>query len=139
MSPVDGRTLAYRAVVTLALAAAAGLVAAAVLSPDPEERTEPAAVEELMPEEGALEVSQTAVGIDLAPGWSTTDLFINGVRIPEDQLNVEPALNRTVFRPGQGQEFRRLPAGRVTVRARVRDELGGAATERVIRWSFQVS
>ena len=117
-----------RVVITVLLALALfTFVFAFTLGEDP---ADPAteAVELLIPAPNDQVLKQNDVGVDLEPGWLAT-LSVDGVRIPEDQVNcrdncptqgvgVDP-LNRFVFTPGEGKEIEELPSGRVCAAARV--------------------
>jgi hypothetical protein len=95
-------------------------------------------VERLLPASGSQAVQQATVGIDLAPGWEGT-LVVDGVEIPESQLNVRAALNRVEFAPGQGKAFTQLPSGRLCVRAIVWEtRIGRAEGARTVSWCFEV-
>ena len=135
-----------RVVITL-LVAIAGFtfVFAFTLGEDPKDpATE--AIELLIPSANDVVLQQNDVGVDLKPGWLAT-LAINGVRIPEDQVNcrdncpaevgVDPQ-NRFVFTPGEGKELEELPSGRVCVVALIwkvgQTELDGQS----VPWCFRV-
>ncbi|MBI3257055.1 MAG: hypothetical protein HYZ59_04630, partial [Actinobacteria bacterium] len=79
-----------RQVVTtlIVTAALAGFVWAFTLSDtSPTVRTSVSAVERFLPaENSSLELRQTQVGVDLAPGWIGA-LQIDNTPIPDDQLN----------------------------------------------------
>ena len=81
-------------------------------TPEPE-RGFPKAVEVLSPVPGADAVpSQSPISADLVFGY-TGVLLINGVEIPLDQIDRNPAQAIISFTPGEGKEMRRLPAGRL--------------------------
>ena len=136
-----------RVVITLLLALAGfTFVFAFTLGEDPPAPASEA-VELLIPQPNAVVLKQNEVGVDLKPGWLAT-LAINGVRIPEDQVNcrdecpppdigVDP-LNRFVFTPGEGKELEELPSGRACVAARIwrvgETEIDG----HTVPWCFRV-
>jgi hypothetical protein len=96
-------------------------------------------VEALIPAEDSQIPSQSTVGIDLAPGWEGT-LVIDGVEIPEDQLNAERRdLYRVEFTPGEGQAFETLPRGPQCITARVWPiSVGRDNGAENVTWCFEV-
>src|SRR5918999_1722122 len=62
------------------------------------------AVERVIPADGDLDLRQARIGIDLAVGY-TAVLVIDGVEIPEDQLQRVEPLNQVFFTPGPGTEI----------------------------------
>ncbi len=116
-----------RQVVTtlIVTAALAGFVWAFTLSDtSPTVRTSVSAVERFLPaENSSLELRQTQVGVDLAPGWIGA-LQIDNTPIPDDQLNcfaietcaakasggVDPQ-NIFFFVPGKGKVIDELAPG----------------------------
>ena len=109
------------------------------------EPTEPelrdAAVEAFEPPAGSpAAIRQARIGIDLAPGW-TGILRINGVEIPEDQLDRNDPLNQVFFQPGEGKEIERLPPGPVVVHALIWRPAFGETREsaRTVTWEFRVA
>ena len=98
------------------LAVAAGAMALAI-APDQHRRRRPGAVasrpdvvERLIPPNGARELRQSELGIDLAPGYEGT-LVVNGIEIPDDQLRHVPAQNQVFFTPGEGKAIEELDGG----------------------------
>lgn len=135
MSDVSRRIVVVLAV----LAAVAALIFAVVESDtgtDPELTT--SAVEELIPGRGDLEVRQARVGIDLAPGY-TGVLVINGVEIPEDQLERVEPLNQIFFQPREGREIEAFEAGQVCVVAVYWREDGERSEGQSTQWCFDVA
>jgi len=109
------------------------------------------AIEALIPEENSEVLRQSAVGIDLAPGYNA-ELTINDVPIPPDQINVlrseenprESAgtggsfgstLNRFVFQPLDGRAVPELLGGRNCVVAEYWPLSDPSARSR-IKWCF---
>lgn len=70
----------------------------------------PSAVEQLLPDRGALIRPQEDVGVDLADDY-TGVLLVDGVEIPEDQLQRVVPLGQVSFRPGVGKQFERWTPG----------------------------
>lgn len=96
-------------------------------------------VEALIPTEDSQIPYQSTIGIDLAPGWEGT-LVIDGVEIPEDELNTERRdLYRVEFTPGPDKVFETLPEGPLCVTARVWEIAAGRdAGTRTVSWCFEV-
>ena len=94
-------------------------------------------VEQLIPADGDKILQQEPVGIDLAAGYDGT-LAVNGVPIPDDQLQRVPQLNLVQFQPGPGKEIEQFPPGQNCVVATFwRSETGpGQSTSRA--WCFTV-
>jgi hypothetical protein len=107
-----GRAGVRRGVIALAVLAALGLFVLAGLAADTDSAEDDvpitgAAVEQLTPAEGDQVLQQQLVQIDLASGW-TGDLSINGIRIPEDQLERNEGLSTIGYQPGEGKVIERL-------------------------------
>src|SRR5262249_14925166 len=111
------RTVVIRriAITLIVLACLAGLaVAVAHTRRGDEEFTingSPNVVELLAPQEGSSVLSQAQIEIDLTAPYDA-HLAINGVAVPEDQLQKHPELSQVVFTPGAGKVFEKLPSGR---------------------------
>jgi hypothetical protein len=73
----------------------------------------PSAIESINPERGQLTGLIDNVTVDLADNLQG-ELIVDGVQIPDDQLDVIPQLAVITFRPGPGKEFSRLLAGENT-------------------------
>lgn len=73
--------------------------------------TLPKEIVRVFPAEGAVTLSQDAIGYELAPGYRGT-LRINTVEIPEDQVAFTDGINRISYTPGEGTETGRLIEGR---------------------------
>lgn len=94
-------------------------------------------VERLLPERDSQVVQQGTVGIDLAPGWEAS-LSIDGVPIPEDDLDVTASLNLVQFTPGEGKAMRTLPVGNVCAQAQAFETATGPDDARTVSWCFDV-
>jgi hypothetical protein len=96
-----------------------------------------AAIEQFIPLEGNKIFQQQPVGIDLAPGYDGT-LALNGVAIPDDQLDKTPALNLVTFTPGPGKIVEQYDQGQNCVLATfwLSKDGPGVATSR--SWCFSV-
>ena len=78
---------------------------------DDEGRQRPTAeVEQVKPGPGSIASPQDDIEVRLQNGL-TGVLVIDGLRIPEDQLEIDDATSRIVFRPGEGKEFETFEAG----------------------------
>jgi hypothetical protein len=62
------------------------------------------AVQQVMPPPGDLDLRQVTVGVKLAAGY-TGDLFVDGMRVPDDELHREPALYEIRLQPRPGGQF----------------------------------
>ena len=97
-----------------------------------------AVVENLLPRRNAQVPQQSNVGIDLMTGWDGV-LVINGVIIPEDQLQVTPEIGLIEFTPGDGKAVEALQPGQNCVSAviwKIAD--GRGVSDRTIPWCFDV-
>ncbi|MDQ4133591.1 MAG: hypothetical protein M3179_10395 [Actinomycetota bacterium] len=70
----------------------------------------PAEVETVTPEGGNLDLRQVTIAADLAPGY-TGYLEIDGVEVPEDDLQRVAALNQIILRPGPDSDYVELDPG----------------------------
>jgi hypothetical protein len=99
------------------------------------------AVERLIPADGSpVAVRQAPIGIDLTPGYRGI-LIINGLEIPEDELDRNDPLSQVMFQPGAGKSIEELPPGPVTVTAVIWNPIDGETRDegRTVRWSFRVA
>ena len=97
-----------------------------------------AVVENLLPRRNAQVPQQSSVGIDLVTGWEGT-LVVDGVEIPEDELQVTPEIGLIEYTPGEGKAVERLDAGQNCVSAiiwMIAD--GRGVDDRTIPWCFEV-
>ncbi|MGH9183199.1 MAG: hypothetical protein ACRDZ9_05215 [Acidimicrobiales bacterium] len=108
------------------------------------------AVERFLPAAGAtLELRQTQIGLDLAPGWAAA-LQVEGVEIPPDQINcfddcfdprpgVDPQ-GIVFFVPGPGKVVERLPPGRRCATAHLWRPVSETRESdgRPVTWCFRV-
>ena len=95
-------------------------------------------VENLIPRRNAQVPQQSNVGIDLVTGWDGV-LVINGVFIPEDQLQVTPEIGLIEYTPAEGKAVEMLESGQNCVSAviwRISD--GRGVADRTIPWCFDV-
>jgi hypothetical protein len=129
------------------------------LQKSPESTSHPAAVSDpavvrRVPEPASHVLRQTSVGVELLSGYDGR-LTINGIAIPEDQLDgaigpddpaYDPSLgirpnnrNRVFFTPGPDKAIDRYPTGEVHVTARFWNIADGESTARTISWAFFVN
>lgn len=95
-------------------------------------------VERLIPPRDAEILRQEPVGVDLNPGW-TGILQVNGVEIPEDQLNTVAATGEITYTVGPGKAVERFQGGQNCVTAVVwRVELS-RQDARELTWCFDVT
>jgi hypothetical protein len=95
-------------------------------------------VEELFPQRNAQVPQQSSVGIDLESDWTGT-LIVNGVEIPQDQLQVTDELGLIQYTPGEGRAVEELRGGTNSVTAVVwpRSETRETGAQD-ITWTFEV-
>lgn len=141
-SPVYSTRFKVVAAVVVALAAGLFAVAAGSLdegSDDPALRGgDTAVVENLIPHRDAQVPQQSSVGIDLATGWGGT-LLVDGVEIPEAELDLTPELGLVEFTPGEGKAVETLQPGRNCVSALIwRLSEGRGVADRTVPWCFEV-
>lgn len=104
------------AIVAVVAIAALNLVVFGLASSDtsPEGRTLPSTIDALTPPPGELIRLQDTVGADLRDDL-TGVLLLDGVEIPEDQLERVVPLAIVSFRPGPDQDLERFEAGEHTL------------------------
>ncbi len=73
--------------------------------------SQPAAVEGVSPEGGDLDLRQATIMADLAPGY-TGYLEIDGIEVPDDDLQRVPALNTITLKPTVDSAYQQLEPGR---------------------------
>lgn len=99
------------------------------------------AIEQLIPTDGSpVAVRQARIGIDLTSGHRA-DLRINGIDVPEDELNRNEPLNQVFFQPGAGKVIEALEPGPVTATAFIWNEVDGETRQdaRAFTWNFSVA
>ncbi len=74
----------------------------------------PSEIESVSPERGELTGLVDSIEVDLNDNY-TGDIAIDGITIPEDQLERTEQLGLVQFRPGPGKEITRLRTGENTV------------------------
>jgi hypothetical protein len=101
------------AIVIGTLAVVIGLGAYAINASDTDTRTErifPTAVQTVSPRPGELIRPQDTITADLRDGLVGT-LTIDGIPIPDDQVEIVGPLSQISFRPGPGKEFEKFEPG----------------------------
>jgi hypothetical protein len=98
----------------------------------------PNVVELLAPPDESNVLSQAQIEIDLTAPYDA-HLAINGVPVPDDQLQKHPELSQVVFTPGPGKVFETLPSGRNCVQADVFRVDGTNESIPPVRWCFNVT
>ncbi|MGQ0823933.1 MAG: hypothetical protein ACT4OX_02690 [Actinomycetota bacterium] len=103
----------------------------------------PDAIEDLFPSEGAVAGPREVVGANLRDHL-TGVLYIDGVRLPEDQYSGSPEVGEVLFRPGDDQDYQELPEGeRVAIiefwdRAKNEDDARAGREVFSYTWRFTV-
>ena len=112
-------------------------VGAIVLAPSGDETTLPDAVERFSPADGAIVQRQTALEIQLSPGYAL-ELEIDGVWIPPTDMNITEATGRYVFRPEPGKIIAEwVPGFHVVEISFDRASASGLPDPGSLRWSFR--
>ena len=88
------------------------------------------------PESSVL--SQAQLLIDLTTSYDAS-FVVNGVTIPDDQLQKRPELNQVIFIPGPGKVVEKFPAGRNCVEADIFRIDGVEEDVPPVRWCFNVT
>jgi hypothetical protein len=83
-------------------------------------------------------LSQAQVLIDLTTNYDASFL-VNGVTIPDDELQKRPELNQVIFNPGPGKLVEAFPAGRNCVEADIFRIDGVQEDVPPVRWCFTVT
>jgi len=126
-----------RLIVISMLAVGLAAVAAAVLvyRDSPGASALPAAIQAVEPEPFSNVLLQNDVSVDLGPGYTGT-LEINGIPIPEEQLDVFVGLNKISYEPRDGKIIDDLRADRncVTVNYWLQEQ--GEASKQNFTWCF---
>jgi hypothetical protein len=103
--------LKRRIIMTLIAAVAVGGFIFAFSGPKQETVGQlPPAVERVSPPGGDLDLRQTTIAADLAPGY-TGYLLLDGVEVPRDDLVIVLALNSITLMPQPGSDYEALQPG----------------------------
>ena len=127
-----------RVVLSIVLAGAVvliGLGFSTTEEPNPKVKITDAAVREVFPGNGDLDLRQSEIGFQLDPLY-TGRLVIDGTPIPDDQVVYQAGVNTWTYHPGPGTETGALRPGRHTAQAlfwrRDQDE----SKSRSLTWTF---
>ena len=88
------------------------------------------------PESSVLRQAQLL--FDLTANYDAS-FVVNGVTIPDDQLQKRPELNQVIFNPGPGKVVEQFPAGRNCVEADIFRIDGAQEDVPPARWCFNVT
>lgn len=133
----------FKVLAAAVVALAAGIFTLAFLNldedgDDPALGGEDSVVEQLIPARDAQVPRQSRVGIDLATGWGAA-LVVDGVEIPEDELDLTPELGLVEYSPGEGKTVEELQPGSNCVAAVIwRLSEGRGVADRTVPWCFEV-
>jgi len=130
--------LRRRLIMTLIAAAAVGGFIFAFSAPRQDAvGPKPAGIESVFPAGGDLDLRQTVIVADLAPGY-TGYLAIDGSEVPEDDVQIVDALNTLTLKPQPGSDFEKLQPGNhcATVFYRHIGEPRESSTS--FRWCFKL-
>jgi hypothetical protein len=151
---LDRRTLLAAVPLALGLALVIGGFLAAQGSSDPARLDNPA-IEQLYPDDGALVLRQSEVGVDLADGY-TGELTIDGRALPTERVEAlagpvagtvppilvarfDPSVNTLLFQPREGAPLEEFDAGEHTIVLTYWPEVEGRQAAQQLSWSFRVT
>lgn len=95
-------------------------------------------VELQAPAPGSSVLSQAQVLIDLTSDYDAR-LVVNGVLIPDDEVQKRPELNQVLFTPGPGKVVEKFNAGPNCVDADIFRIDGGQEEVPPVHWCFNVT
>ena len=149
--PVDSddetptRRRVRRIITTVAIIACIGGLAVAVEHTERGDKDEPSIsgaprtiVELQAPAPESSVLSQAQLLIDLTTAYDAT-FVVNGVLIPDDELQKRPELSQVIFSPGPGKVIERYGAGRNCVEADIFRVDGTQEDVPPVRWCFNVT
>jgi hypothetical protein len=111
---LTGENGAVRRTIVMTLIAAAAVVGMVVAFSAPTADPvgpKPPQVEAVFPQGGDLDLRQSTIVADLAPGY-TGYLALDGVEVPDDDLQRVDALNTVTLKPLEGSDYEQLAPGR---------------------------
>ena len=127
-----------RIIMTLIAAVAVGGLVFAFSGPSGTDDSKlPPAIEAVFPLSGNLELRQTAIVADLAPGY-TGYLAIDGREVPEDDVQFVDALNTLTLKPGPGSDFSALEEGSHCATVFYRQIGQPRTNSQLYRWCFRL-
>ena len=129
----------YRIGVSIVLAAAfAAIYVGFISAQDPEPTiARPSNVVSFSPGEGETALRQSRIHAELKPGYVGI-LVIDGIEIPEDQLEHLEGSNHVGFTPGEGTDIEELKPGRRCATVVFWEPELGRATAESFGWCWQV-
>ena len=130
-----------RILLTLAVASAIGILVFGFTRDQGREGTAASggdAVEQLIPAEDSEVLSQNAIGINLAPGY-TGELSIDGTPVPDDELQDDRQTFQILYRPSEESALGVLPAGETCAQAVIWPISEGRESARTVSWCFNVT
>jgi hypothetical protein len=123
--------------IALLVVAASGIYAVTRLHFQSSANLDNGVVEQLIPADGDKLLQQARIGIDLQTGYNAS-LAVNGVALPEDQVDRIAAFNQVLFQPGPGKAFEAWPAGRNCIVATYYKYETGPTQSSSLTWCFSV-
>jgi uncharacterized protein (DUF58 family) len=120
----------------LGLALALVIVFAVVWAPGGREFRLPPAVDSISPSNGETVLRQIDLRIDMRVGYNI-ELFVDGVRIPDDEIAHTPATGRYVWVPGPAKTFADWTLGTHSVGITY-ERAGGRVDAGTLSWVFRV-
>lgn len=133
MSPTRYRILFLALGIALVLV----VLFAVVFAPGGGEFSLPDAVDSISPGNDATVQRQIDLTIDMAVGYRIT-LFVDGVRIPEDEITVTEATGRHSWAPGPSSVFSEWAPGLHSVYFEY-ESLGSRIDIGTVNWVFRVT
>lgn len=128
----------YRLIYTLLGLAFAVLVVATILfAPRGEEARLPEAVERIAPGDGDLVFRNVVIVLDMKVGYRA-DLFVDGIAIPQSEVEFVEPLGTYRWEPGPGQVLTEWVPGLHVIDASW-DTMTGLPDPGSLKWSFRVS
>jgi hypothetical protein len=121
----------------LGLALALVVVFAVVWAPGGREFRLPAAVERISPYNGDAVLRQIELRVDMQAGY-TIELFVDGVRIPDDEIAATEATAQYVWAPGPDKTFAEWSRGTHSVGIRYERIAADGIDVGQLSWVFRV-
>jgi len=120
----------------LGLALVAVVALTILLAPDGREVPIPSAIESISPADQATVLSQTALEINMQPGYDV-DLFIDGMPIPPGEIDRVEATGMYSWRPAPGKTFEAWAPGLHTAQI-TWVKVAGPPEVGEYRWVFRI-
>ena len=120
----------------LGLALVAVVALTILLAPDGREVPIPSAIESISPADQATVLSQTALEINMQPGYDV-DLFIDGMPIPPGEIDRVEATGMYSWRPAPGKAFEAWAPGLHTAQI-TWVKVAGPPEVGEYRWVFRI-